>query len=325
MVYRTLSLEEDTRRFRDFKKSQIFRNASRALTRLEMKNGGLTASEVWTEVEALIIELRATDALDRDIMVSQLFTNLRRKVREIERDGHNVIRDDDEVERTITCIFYCLALCLEATTKDQENNPHNDLLDALVKEIIEMNNPILDDLAKSIKEEGEMFESRAGRELIEEKDPLEIEEEWKCQLETVFKHYADKTWEKIERKHLDAFNELWIILLDDIQVSQTMRLNIPIAGDEHAELGINYNAKCIFNIYGMLYRRGFFDHSIKGPTPLAKFVTEHYDCETNNTKIAKYEYFKCEDHGITDQFHGMTSDVEMHVIEIIDNLNKKYS
>lgn len=304
-------------------KTQLFRNASRTLTRLETDAGGLTSAEVWTEVQDLIADLRTLDADDRDIMVSEFYTNTRRKVREIVRDGLKVFRPDEDVERTVTCIFYCLALCLEATTKDQEHNPHNNLLDALVEEMIRLDHPILEDLHKGIKEDGDRFEARAGKELIEERDPLQVEDEWTPQLARVFKHYADRMWYFVESSHRDAFNRLWDILLTDIMVSQMMKKSQPVAGDEHKELGISFNAKALFNIYGMLYRRGFFVASIKGETPLAAKVTEHYDCETNNKTKAKYEYFKSEMEGIKPQFKGMDADVERHVIGLITNLKIK--
>ena len=304
-------------------KTQLFRNASRTLTRLETEVGGLTAAEVWIEVQELIGDLRTLDADDRDIMVSEFYTNTRRKVRAIKRDGREVIRPDEDVERTVTCIFYCLALCLEATTKDQEHNPHNNLLNALVEEMIRLDHPILEDLHKGIKEDGDRFESRAGRELIEEKDPLQAEDEWTPKLERVFKHYADRMWQYVESSHREAFNRLWDILLTDLRASQAMRQPKPVAGDEHKELGINYNAKALFNIYGMLFRRGFFVASIRGETPLAAKLTEHYDCDTNKNTTAKYEYFKSEMNGIRDQFRGMDPDVENYVIGLITTLNKK--
>ena len=320
MVYESLSIQEDKRKFREFIKTQLFRNASRTLIRLETDAGGLTAAEVWTEVQELIGELRTLDADDRDIMVSEFYTNTRRKVREIRRDGREVFRPDEDVERTVTCIFYCLALCLEATTKDQEHNPHNNLLDALVEEMIRLDHPILEKLHKGIKEDGDRFELRDGRELIEEKDPLQTEDEWTPKLERVFKHYADRIGKYVERDHRNAFYRLWDILLQDTKVSQVMRQPKPVAGDEHKELGISYNAKAIFNIYGMLFRRGFFDSSIRGETPLAAKLTEHYDCETNNNTKAKYEYFKSEMDEIRDQFRGMDPDVEKHVIGLITTL-----
>lgn len=323
MAYESLSIEEDSRKFREFMKTQLFRNASRTLTRLETDAGGLTAAEVWKEVQDLIGDLRTLEPDDRDIMVSEFYSNTRRKVREIARDGLKVFRQDQDVERTVTCIFYCLALCLEATTKDQTNNPHNNVLDALVEEMIRMNHPILCDLFKGIKEDGDRFEARAGKELIVEHDPLQEEDEWTPNLARVFRHYADRMWEYVERGHRDAFNQLWDVLLADPIVSQMMKKPQHIEGDEHKELRISYNAKALFNIYGMLFRRGFFVASIKGETPLATKVTEHYDSETNNKTKAKYEYFKSEMEGIKPNFKGMNADIETHVVGIIKKLKIK--
>jgi len=320
MVYKTLTLEEDSREFRRFMKTQLFRNASRTIARLETDAGGLTAAEVWTEVENLLGELRSLDAADRDIMVSQFYTNEKRRVHEIERDGHKVFREKDDVERTVTCIFYCLALMLEATTKDQPNNPHNDLLDALVEMMIDMDHPILADLHKGIKEDGDKFEKRAGRELIEEHDPLEVEDEWLPQLRKVVEHYANRMYKHVERSHQAWYNTFWNQMLSDGIFIQTMKEPKLVAGDEHKELEVKFNAKCLFNIYGMLYRRGFFVGTIKGETPLAKHVTEHYDSETNDKTKAKYEYFKSEGERIANQFKGMTADVEQHVLKTLKSI-----
>ena len=316
MVYNGLTLEEDTKKYREFLKSQIFRNASSILTHIETDNGGLTAAEIWEEVDGLIKELRRTEPEDREALVSHLYSKTRRKVQDICRDGKTQKREIPEIEQTVTCILYCLALRLEATCKEAESNPHNDLLDALVEELIRLDHPILPLLHKGIKAAGDKYENKAGRELIVEHDLLKIGDGWKEQLGVVFDHYADRISNFVDSGHREKFDALWKTFIEDTMVSQLMKDYVPIKGDEHKELDIQYNAKALFNIYGLLYRKGFFT-GINGETPLAKKLTEHYDCETGNLVSAKYEYFKSDQAGIKPQFDTLDGDMYSHIMNII--------
>ena len=322
MLYETLSIEEDTNRYRKFIKLPLFRNASRTLRQQETDAGGLTPAEVWTEVENLLSEMRTIMPEDREVMVAQMVGNVKRRVRSIRRDGEEVQRTEDEINRTVTCIFYCLALVFEATSKDANSNPHNDLLDAMVEEMIRMNNPVLEPLHAGIKADGTKFESREGHELIEENDPMVVEDEWSENLNRLIDYYADRVWRMVKLERKDAFNSFWEKVKANSQLSATLRKKCNVKGDEHKELGFDYNAKCIFNIYGMLYRKGFFVGSIKGETPLAKQVTGHYDKDTGDEVFARYEYFKHDQEGIATQFSGMPEDVGNIIVELIKTILK---
>ena len=323
MLYETLSIEEDTKRFRKFIKLPLFRNASRTLQHLETDAGGLTPAEVWTEVENLLSEMRTIMPEDREVMVAQLVNNIKRRVRGIRRDGEEVLRTEDDIKRTTTCIFYCLALVFEATSKDAKSNPHNDLLDAMVEEMIMMNNPVLESLHTGIKADGDRYEARAGHELIEESDPMVTEDEWSENLNRLIDYYANRVWGKVKAERRDAFNSFWEEVKKSGQLSETLRKKCIVQGDEHKELGFDYNAKCVFNIYGMLFRKGFFVSGIKGETPLAKLVTRHYDGDTGNEVYARYEYFKHDQNGILPQFCGMPNDVENMIVELIKTILKQ--
>lgn len=316
MVFNGFTNEEDTRKYREFLKSQFFRNSVRTLTSLETDMDGLTPAEIWTEVEHLINELRKTEPEDRELLVSHLHSLTRRNVQVIRRDGQEVKRTDSDVDRTETCIFYCLALILEATSRDERENPHHYLLDALVKKMMEIDHPILPQLHKGIKGDGEMFEERAGRELIKEDDPLKVADKWTETLRKVFDHYANRMYSYVKRERRHEFDALWKAFANDGMVSELMKENVPIKGDEQKELETGYNAKALFNIYGLLFRQGFFS-GIRGETPLAKELTEHEDPETKNTVIAKYEYFKSDQAGIKPQFNALDRDMYEHIMKMI--------
>jgi len=312
MKYFTLSIEEDSRRCREFMRTQLFRNANRTLTRLETEAGGLTPAEVWQEVEGIINELRGMEVDDRDVMVSQITTNLRRKLKKIERDDEQVVRGKDEQDRTITCILYCLALRLEATTKQQDENPHNDLLDALVEELDHINHQCLPLLFYFIKADGERNENR--NQFVEEEDPLRVKDGWLYQMSVVVNHYANRMNPKVERHGRDAFDRFWDIAQKDMMFSGLLRMKKNIAGDEHTELGFDYNSTFIFNVYGLLYKHAFFNAGeINGWDPLAKAVTYHYDGEKLKYVKAKQEYFKFMEAGILPQYNSMSADQLEHV------------
>lgn len=315
MVYNVFNIEEDERKYREFLDSQLFRNASKALTHLETDAGGLTAAEVWQEVENLLVDLRTTDADDREDMVSLLYSKVKRRVRIIRRDDESAApRTDAEVERTTTCVLYCLALRLEATTRKQDENPHNDLLDELVDELIRMHHPVLAMLYHEIKTQGDKNERR--NKVVPELDPLKVEDKRKADLLKVVNHYANRIMKDVEYKRRDAFSLFWDKVMEDDRICQLLMEFVPISGDEHKELGITYNAKAMFNIYGMLLKRGVFS-GVKGPTPLAKRLTEHEDCDKLKMVSAKYEYFNTESVGIDSQFDAMSGDMKEHVAHTI--------
>lgn len=316
MRYDTLSMEEDSRRYREFMRTQLFRNVCRTLTRLETEEGGLTPAEVWHEVELIINELRGMEAEDREVMVSQMVTNLRRKLKVIVRDEVTVTRNGEQLDRTLTCILYCLALRLEATTKRQEENPHNDLLNALVEELGHINHPCLPLLYYYILADGERNERRM--QTVPEENPLIIHDVWAQQMGVVVNHYADRMWPMVCRERREAFSRFWERALGDSVFSSLLRIRKNIAGDEHRELGVDYNSTFIFNLYGVLYKHGFFQADrVRGWNSLAKGVSGHQDREKGKEVMAKQEYFKCMEIGVSSQFCAMSADQMEHIEELL--------
>ena len=106
-------------------------------------------------------------------------------------------------------------------------------------------------------------------------------------------------------------------MIEDPVIVAMMREDRGINGDERDELGVAYNAKAIFNIFGMLFKRDFFT-GIKGYEPLAKAVTGHYDSETQKKVYAKAEYFKPEQVGIGRQFLGFGGDLAAMIVKKIN-------
>ena len=317
MKFKTFDIEEDNKRYREFLNSPQFRYATKAITHYETNDGGLTPAEVWHEVDVLFAYMRGVDAEDHADMVVQLFSQERRRLKNLERDGETLILEKELMERTLTTVFYCMALRLERTCMVQAKNPHNDLIDAIAEELARIHHPLLSLLHYTINKDGDIYEARTGK-TMSELDPMTENENWTVALKRIFDHYSNRMWSQVERSHMERYNKFWDSLIENSVVVAMMREDTSVKGDEHKELGVVYNAKAIFNIFGMLYKRDFF-MGIKGWEPLAKAVTEHYDSETKKRVQAKSEYFKAfEQVGIQQQFYGFGNDLAEIILKKMD-------
>ena len=317
MKFKTFDIEEDNKRYREFLSSPQFRYATKAITHYETNDGGLTPAEVWHEVDELFAYLKGVEAEDHADMVVQLFSQERRRLKNLERDGETLTLGNDQMERTLITVFYCMALRLERTSKVQENNPHNDLIDAIAAELARIHHPVLPLLHYTINKDGDVYEARTGK-TMSELDPMAEDETWEVALKHVFDHYSNRMWSKVERSHQERYNKFWDSMIKDSVIVAMMRENRSVKGDEHEELGVTYNAKAIFNIFGMLYKRNFF-RGISGWEPLAKAVSEHYDGKTKNQVHAKSEYFKAtEQVGIAPQFRGFGNDLVERILKMMN-------
>jgi hypothetical protein len=315
MKFKTFNIEEDNKRYREFLRSLQFRYATKAITHYETEDGGLTPAEVWHEVDELFAYLKGVEARDHADMVVQLFLQERRRLKTLERDDYKQTLAGEQMERTLTTVFYCMALRLERTCKVQKNNPHNDLIDAITLELARIHHPILALLHVTINEEGDLQEAKTGKKM-RELDPMREDEDWKVALGRVFDHYSNRMWNKVERTHQERYNKFWNALIEDSVIVAMMRDDKSVKGDEHEDLGIKYNAKAIFNIFGMLYKRDFFT-GIKGYEPLAIAVTEHYDSESLKKVHAKAEYFKPEQTNTLPQFLGFGNDLRERIVKMM--------
>lgn len=315
MKFKTFSIEEDNKRFREFLSSPQFRYATKAITHYETEDGGLTPAEVWHEVDELFAFLKSVEARDHADMVVQLFLQERRRLKTLERDDDKQTLAGEQMKRTLTTVFYCMALRLERTCKVQKNNPHNDLIDAITLELARIHHPILALLHVTINEEGDQQEAKTGKKM-RELDPMREDEDWKVALGRVFDHYSERMWPKVERAHQERYNKFWNALIEDSVIVAMMRDDKSVKGDEHEDLGVKYNAKAIFNIFGMLFKRDFFT-GIKGYEPLAIAVTEHYDSESLKKVHAKAEYFKPEQTNTLPQFLGFGNNLRERIVKMM--------
>ena len=311
MAFKGFDIEEDDSKFRQFMQSEQFKAACKGVRKYEEQAEGLTPAEVWHEVDLILADLKKQEAKDRDTYMEEVLVRERRRLSQIEREGKIWDRTREQVKRSLTCIFYCLALRLERTSRKPSANPHNELIDAIVEMLVEMRDPVLPLLYKCIKDEGDRMETKSGRKM-DELNPLAEDEEWSGQWRKVANHYANRLYNSVKLDRREEYNCVWTALEEDERVSAIMQKFSPLKGDEHKELEVNYNAKAMFNILGLMYRMEFFS-GFGGLKPFATKTTEHYDKETNKKVNAKREYFDPEGVNIEQRFVGLTADEINHV------------
>lgn len=311
MAFKGFDIEEDDSKFRQFMQSEQFKAACKGLRKYEEQAEGLTPAEVWHEVDMILADLKTLEAENRGTYMEEVLVRERRRLSQIEREGKIWDRTREQVKRSLTCIFYCLALRLERTSRNQSANPHNELIDAIVEMLEEMRDPVLPLLYKCIKDEGDRMETKSGRKM-DELNPLAEDEDWADQWRKVANHYANRLYNSVKLDRREEYNCVWTALEEDERVSAIMQKFSPLKGDEHKELEVNYNAKAMFNILGLMYRMEFFS-GFGGLKPFATKATEHYDKETNKKVNAKREYFDPEGVNIEQRFVGLTADEINHV------------
>ena len=311
MAFKGFDIEEDDSKFRQFMQSEQFKAACKGLRKYEEQAEGLTPAEVWHEVDMILADLKTLEAENRGTYMEEVLVRERRRLSQIEREGKIWDRTREQVKRSLTCIFYCLALRLERTSRKPSANPHNELIDAIVEMLVEMRDPVLPLLYKCIKDEGDRMETKSGRKM-DELNPLAEDEEWSGQWRKVANHYANRLYNSVKLDRREEYNCVWTALEEDERVSAIMQKFSPLKGDEHKELEVNYNAKAMFNILGLMYRMEFFS-GFGGLKPFATKATEHYDKETNKKVNAKREYFDPEGVNIEQRFVGLTADEINHV------------
>ena len=311
MAFKGFDIEEDDSKFRQFMQSEQFKAACKGVRKYEEQAEGLTPAEVWHEVDMILADLKTLEAENRGTYMEEVLVRERRRLTQMEREGKIWDRTREQVKRSLTCIFYCLALRLERTSRNQSANPHNELIDAIVEMLEEMRDPVLPLLYKCIKDEGDRMETKSGRKM-DELNPLAEDEEWSGQWRKVANHYANRLYNSVKLDRREEYNCVWTALEEDERVSAIMQKFSPLKGDEHKELEVNYNAKAMFNILGLMYRMEFFS-GFGGLKPFATKATEHYDKETNKKVNAKREYFDPEGVNIEQRFVGLTADEINHV------------
>lgn len=316
MAFNSFSEEESDRKFREFMKSEQFKASCNALRKFEQSEGGLSPEEVWNEVNILIDNLKTVDAKDRDTYVVHLIGHERRRVERIKRDEITLHRNGDQIRRSLTCIFYCLALRLAQACKDSSRHPHIELIDSIAKMLIDLNDPILPLLYKEINDEGDRREAASGHE-IDEFDPLAPDEDWTVQVRKVVDHYGERIHKYVSKDMADEYFRIWNELFSDERIIQILRPNAkPLTCSEHETLGVDYNAKALFNILGLINKQGFFPF-FKGADPFARAATEHYHPDTKKRVRAKKEYFTPDNLNIKPSYIGLKPDEIEYVKTIL--------
>ena len=317
MAFNGFEFDEDDSMYRRFMQSEQFKAVVKALRRYEYQVDGLTPSEVWHEVDLILFHLKTLAAENRDIYMEQVMVSERRRLKQLDRDGQLRNRTDVEVRRSLTCIFYCLCLRLERTSRNPSTNPHSELIDAIVRMLLEMDDPVLPLLFKTIKEEGDRQEAKCGR-AMDELNPLAEDSDWTIQWSKVADHYANRLHDSVKMERRDSYAKVWEALKKDERVASIMQQKSHLTGDEHEELEVNYNAKAMFNILGLMYSKGFFQ-GFRGVNPFAKKATGHYERETKNMVSAKKEYFTPENVGIKAQFIALNEDDILYIKKLLSS------
>lgn len=314
-------IQEDSRKYREYMQDDLFRCTARTVTHLETLAGGLTPAQIWNEVLNMRSVLRQLDARDRDVMLYQFHISYRYSLmRETELNYADTPRSDSDIDRSLTCLFYCLRFSLDAVWPDGvASNPNHDLIEAIDAELDHIGHPVLAELRRGISEDAIRYVRLNGP--LHAVDPLsQGDDDLPGRLKRVTDYYSERMDTYLEPGHRESFYRFWEALAADAQLCGLLGEPVFIKGDAHTELGTGYNAKFLFNIYGMLYRRGYFLPSIKGETPLSVLVSGHYDSETGNNVKARYEYFKPEGVGCRPQFKGAAGPVLKRISSLIDTV-----
>jgi len=306
---------------RELTKDYLYRITAKALANLEAYPNGFSPAEIWMHTRNFLSELGTVDKESRKAFLQELSHTYHMKLSQIERNGTTICRSKDEVDATMTCIFYCAQLRLFSSSSSYEDNPNSALIDELTEAMAIMNHPILKVMYCVVKEEEEAYARLYGEEPFILSDPFEeYNPVSDSDIERVCNHYAQRIERYLDKDHVEAFFSLWEKILDDEKICEALKEDRTVSGDEHIELNTVFNAKLLFNIYGMLFRRGFFVSSIRGETPLAALLTTHYDISKGKKVKAIYSYFRSESAVVKKQFIGSAEDVMDSIIRLIESL-----
>lgn len=243
---------------RDLIASQtLFVNANFAVWSVETDCGGLEPEEIWRETEWLRSELLRTNRNDREHMIMSLYQSLAKKYK----------GKVDNVSRTVMCIMLLFANRLVVAKKDQESNPNQKVIRAIVRVL---SSKMVDDGLKEsmvkmlarIDMDGTDNEKK-GREIPWDVDILADDPDWADQMKAVLATYADKAEAILIRNAGDAFDAIWEELAGDNLFASEMRVS---------SLGQNYNLKLLFAVYGLMLNAGIYTSQVKGAQSIAKVV-----------------------------------------------------
>ena len=250
----------DSPKAHDFLKDVQYQNAVFAIRRIETDRGGLTLREIWEETENLRERLLGVEHELRD---SYLIDCLPSPVKAYKDISENPLR-------TQMCVLILFALRLIKAERDQEKNPHRELIQAiarLVGERAKEEAELMDDLRElmqTINQDGDANEAKGkvvefGVDILQQKN-------WSEELRTIVERYKKEAYEADIIADEALFESIWEALLRDEWFVSRM---------SQKSLGQSFNLKLLFNVFGMIFRRMpsvYYTSEIRGGQSLARSI-----------------------------------------------------
>ena len=257
--------EMQTQKAHDFLKDVQYQNAVFAIRQIETDRDGLTLREIWEETEKLRERLLGVEGELRDSYLIDWLPNPEKAYGGISK--HPV--------RTQMCILILFALRLIKAERDQEKNPHREIIRAIVRlvgERAKQEAALMEDLRRLIRvidQDGDANEAK-GKVVEFGVDILANDKEWSEQLREIVELYKGKAYEAgiitYGAANKALFEAIWEALLQDDWFVAEMR---------HPSLNQPFNLKLLFNVYGMIFRRVpsvYYASKIRGGQSLAKRI-----------------------------------------------------
>ena len=254
--------EMQTQKAHDFLKDVQYQNAVFAIRQIETDRDGLTLREIWEETEKLRERLLGVEGELRDSYLIDWLPNPEKAYEGISK--HPV--------RTQMCVLILFALRLIKAERDQEKNPHREIIRAIVRlvgERAKQEAALMEDLRRLIRvidQDGDANEAKGkvvefGVDILQQKN-------WSEELRTIVERYKKKAYEAGIIANEALFESIWEALLQDNWLVAEMRA---------PSLEQPFNLRLLFNVYGMIFRRVpsvYFASKIRGGQSLAKRIGE---------------------------------------------------
>lgn len=254
--------EMQTQKAHDFLKDVQYQNAVFAIRQIETDRDGLTLREIWEETEKLRERLLGVEGELRDSYLIDWLPNPEKAYGGISK--HPV--------RTQMCVLILFALRLIKAERDQEKNPHREIIRAIVRlvgERAKQEAALMEDLRRLIRvidQDGDANEAKGkvvefGVDILQQKN-------WSEELRTIVERYKKEAYEAGIIANKALFESIWEALLQDNWFVAEMRA---------PSLGQPFNLRLLFNVYGMIFRRVpsvYYASKIRGGQSLAKRIGE---------------------------------------------------
>lgn len=254
--------EMQTQKAHDFLKDVQYQNAVFAIRQIETDRDGLTLREIWEETEKLRERLLGVEGELRDSYLIDWLPNPEKAYEGISK--HPV--------RTQMCVLILFALRLIKAERDQEKNPHREIIRAIVRlvgERAKQEAALMEDLRRLIRvidQDGDANEAKGkvvefGVDILQQKN-------WSEELRTIVERYKKKAYEAGIIANEALFESIWEALLQDNWFVAEMRA---------PSLEQPFNLRLLFNVYGMIFRRVpsvYYASKIRGGQSLAKRIGE---------------------------------------------------